>query len=698
MKSSRAGYPLYLLAFAAACSGGESTSPDVVDCSGSPPSVVIEGPSALEPEATTVELTVRFDVDVVGVALDETIVAAGATLAALSGAGPTYTVTAAGLEVGRPFTVEVLANDSGTQIHRADCEADVLVDGARFDSEGPVERWRHQGPITRGPPSPRADPPYFVEQTSTVGIDALGLDAGRAMIVDFDGDGREDIVTLPVASVPLAPRFVRNVSDVGRVRFEDATESSGMQSAAMALLVFGDVDNDGDADAFAGLSFRAADGQGGVWLNDGTGRFTHQGLAGTDGPSVGRGFFNEAAAGAFADFDGDGLLDLYVGHWYAGSSQGSIAPTDDVLYKGLGGGQFSKATLPPQTNPLSIESDPGLAGVGRAAYGIAVGDYDDDGDLDIFVNNYGAGRPALDSPPRYWDHNLLWRNDGNLTFVDVSTTVSVGATTRGIGGVQEEPVLIFEGRRWPAPIGGNGFGCQFADFDNDGDLDLIIGTIAHPDYTQSDRTMLHVNQGPPGYAFTEESFERGLEYYEDELHPVMVDVDNDGRLDLAMSRLRGGSKWRLYFQQDDAVFALQEVEPTGVDISRPGPTLWFDADDDGDLDFFMPQGGGRWFENRVGAGRNFLKVSLVGDQPRDATGAKVSLETSAGRQQRFLSSGEGHYNTQQSRVLHFGLGADSGAADVRIRWPNGETTELGDVRANQHLRVVQSGDVEIVSE
>jgi hypothetical protein len=235
------------------------------------------------------------------------------------------------------------------------------------------------------------------------------------------------------------------------------------------------------------------------------------------------------------------------------------------------------------------------------------------------------------------------------------------------------------------------------DFDNDTDLDLIVGTIAHPDYRQSDRTLLHVNQGPPDYTFTEESQQRGLDYYEDELHPMMIDVDNDGRLDLAMSRLRGGSKWRLYFQTEDHRFAMQAVADTGVDITRPGPTLWIDADDDGDLDFFMAKGRGRWFENQVGQDRSFLKVSLRGRAGADVTGAKVLLESSSGTQQRFLSSGEGHYNTQQSRVLHFGLGGDSGAENVRVRWPGGEVTRIGDVSANVHIRVAQGGGVELLS-
>jgi hypothetical protein len=247
------------------------------------------------------------------------------------------------------------------------------------------------------------------------------------------------------------------------------------------------------------------------------------------------------------------------------------------------------------------------------------------------------------------------------------------------------------GVTYPSPIGGNGFGCTFDDFDNDGDLDLISATIAHPDYPQSDRTLLFVNQGG-GESYTEESLERGLEYAEDELHPAFVDVDQDGLAELVMSRLRN-TQLEMYLQSADHTFARQPYETTGVDISRPGPTLWTDLDGDGDLDFFMPKGAGRVFENRAGDGKSWLKIQLEAFAPRDATGARVTMQTSAGTQLAEVVGGQGHYNTQPSRWLHFGLGGDSGARDVTIRWPDGETQVLGNVKANQALIVVQGGEI-----
>lgn len=580
------------------------------------------------------------------------------------------------------------------------------VDDGVVELSGP---WSHDGAVVPGSPTPPTAP-YFreVPREDSGLLDVLA--DGRVMVVDLDGDGWDDLVTIPVSSEPLVPTVARNLGGAGTpFRFADFTEASGLEGAPMALGVFGDVDDDGDQDLFAGQSGRSR-GEPGIWLNDGGGRFTPVADPGLASTTIEPGaVYEEQAGGTFGDFDGDGHLDLYVGHWRVGALDGAgnlqtarAYGEPDQLYLGDGEGGFVRQTLPSQTNPMTVAQDPALEGTARPTYGVCAGDFDGDGDLDVFANNYGPGRPALGSPPRYWEHNLLWRNDsagpGAATFVDVGTEAGVDATLRGIGGVQDETgnPVVMGGTTFPPPIGGNGFGCQFADFDNDGDLDLIIGTIAHPDYPQSDRTMLHVNQGDG--TFTEESAQRGLQYAEDELHPVLVDVDQDGRLDLAMSRLRGGTKWELYLQAAGGTFDMQTYARSGVDIERPSATVWTDLDHDGDLDFFMSKGnGGRLFENLVGQANGHLTLELVARCPRDATGARVTATTSAGTQSREVTSGGGHYNNQHGRRVVFGLGGDSGARDVTIRWPGGSVTRLGDVTAGYTLRVVQGGDVEVLA-
>ncbi|TNF27325.1 MAG: CRTAC1 family protein [Deltaproteobacteria bacterium] len=586
---------------------------------------------------------------------------------------------------------------------------DTLVeeDTTPVDTTPPLEPWQHEGPITRAAPT-HPTPPYFTEVTAEVGLEGFYRPDGRAMVVDFDGDGRDDLALLPVSAEDGERRFptfarAAGPNADGVPQFVDVTAESGMNETEAIAMVFGDIDNDGDQDAFTGIGFRAPGGRTGAWLNDGTGHFVVADNVGilpsTLGSYEGETVYKEQNALGLADLDRDGFLDVYIGTWYSGAASvgGGFLPPDDELYKGDGAGNWTFVKLPDQTDPKTLQMNPSWGNVSRAAYGLAMADFDDDGDVDIFVNNYGAGRPALGSPPSYFEQNFLWRNDGRMVFVDVAPETGVNATVRGIGGVQEESPVVYEGETYPGPIGGNGFGCQWGDLDNDGDLDLAVGTIAHPDYPQADRTLLHYNQGPDAATrFTEESAERGLEYNEDELHPALVDVDNDGRLDFAMSRLRGGSKWELYFQGSRKSFEKATWEESGVDIEEPGPSLWFDYDGDGDLDFFMPKDGGRLFRNNNGQANHRLVLELVATAPRDATGARVTLTTLAGVQVREVTSGHGHYNTQFTRKLYFGLGGDSGAADVTIRWPDGEVQVLGDVKADLHLRVTQGGTVEML--
>jgi len=575
----------------------------------------------------------------------------------------------------------------------------------------PPAAWQHVGAITtRAVPAPSA--PWFVDRSSAL-PEGVTLPETRAMVVDLDGDGRDDLVALGTATTAPAKNTPKLLRNLGGWRFEDITQGSGLADEEMVLLVFGDVDNDGDQDAFAGTSFRSPTGRHGLWLNDGAAHFTY---AGSDGLNLGKlsaTVYKEMAAATLGDFDRDGVLDLYLGTYRSGAVNGDqYLPPGNELYRGDGLAHWAEYELPEQHNPVTSEVEPDEVGTLRATYGVCPADYDDDGDLDVFVNNYGAGRPELGDPPHFWEWNFLWRNDSGMTFTDVAVASGVHATLRGIGGVEEETAVVYQGKTYPRPVGGNGFGCDWGDVDNDGDLDLVVGSIAHPDYPQTDRLPLHMNPGgAPGAArvFTEESAAHGLLYNEDELIPAFVDVNQDGRLDLAVSRLRRPAapepprdpwdgNFLFYFQKENGTFAPQSLADTGIDLARPGPSVWLDADGDGDLDLFMARAGGRLWENTAATGRHLVIVleGAAGRSPRDATGARVTLETSVGKQVRTVVSGNGHYNHQSTRALHFGLGGDSGARAVTIRWPDGEEQSLGDVKADVRLHVVQGGEVSLV--
>lgn len=577
------------------------------------------------------------------------------------------------------------------------------------------------GDDTGAPPADCDDPlpahtgPWFTEMTDTLGLPAGATHGmGRVTTVDLDGDLRDDLVAVPAhdGAHGLDDAYARRVwMAVGDGTFRDATATSGLVGTRLGVMVFGDVDNDGDQDAWGGTIQGVGVEDAGIYLNDGAGTFTFAGPNGVEPEQLDCGSYTCTEAqitGTFADLDRDGVLDLYTGGWFwsdgVTSSRYSPPPRDKV-YRGLGDGTFDDRTrrLGDQTHPNSGASD----SFGRAAMGVAPGDWDNDGDTDIFVGNYGAGRPwgpyteALCEPPQYWDQDLLWRNDGDWAIEDVADELGIAATMRGPGDIQEEPELVIgeecpeEVRgAYPSPIGGNSFTPQWADFDNDGDLDLIQGSIAHPDYLQSDRTLLFVNQGPPDHGFTEESLERGLTWREDEKHPSWVDIDQDGRLDLVITGFRDDAVNYLdvYRQLPDHTFEKLALDVTGIDDHHQESIAWLDIDADGDLDLWIAEDDGEataW-RNEVGDSNHFLVLRLVADAPRDATGARVTVTTADGTQLREVTSGHGHYNPQATRAVHVGLGA-AACATVTVTWPDGEVQELGELAADEVLLLEQGG-------
>ena len=151
--------------------------------------------------------------------------------------------------------------------------------------------------------------------------------------------------------------------------------------------------------------------------------FTH-----TDGES-GKRLFNEqyGSGGGFFDYDNDGYLDIYlINARPQGEQTGSALPTN-ILYHNNGDGAFTDVTR--------------VAGVGDTSYGVGAttGDYDNDGDVDLYLTNFG--------------HNVLYRNNADGTFTNVAASAQVADT-------------------------GWGTSCAFADFDNDGFLELYVTNYA----------------------------------------------------------------------------------------------------------------------------------------------------------------------------------------------------------------------------
>ncbi|MBL9101296.1 MAG: CRTAC1 family protein [Myxococcales bacterium] len=523
-------------------------------------------------------------------------------------------------------------------------------------------------------------------------------DHSRLAFVDLDGDGFDDIVAHslfpnPQAGVPFEHLAYRNNGDG---TFTHISDDTGLRDVQAGFFAFGDVDNDGDQDCFAGLDIELDGQHNRLLLNDGTGRFDELADAAVDR-------VNLAGNAVFADFNGDARLDLFVGN---GQTSYAVA---DQLFFGYGNGEFQDVT--------SVYMPGGKA---QPSNGSVACDYDDDGDLDVFVSTYGVST--------YDGLNHLWENDGSGKFTEVGVARGFASLATGnywlaSTGMGQDPEPDVGPGEY---VGSNGFGIQCEDASGDGLPDVFLTAISHPvdaDYSRkwSDPTQLLINGGPAaGYTFTNEYLARGLPFNEGDVDGAMVDFDNDGRLDLSVSRDR---KYEPAYPEVDqqSWFGLMHQNPDGS-FTSVGPVsgindsnaeflrmkaaqnhAWSDIDHDGDLDLLVggrDTGGGRpnfLLRNEVGQDNAWLAFNLVGDGDkvnRDAIGARVTLVFADWKISREVKSGRGSYNSLDTRTLHFGLGDLGCDFTVEVRWPDGTTQSLtpADVGVNRYVTLTYPGE------
>jgi hypothetical protein len=431
---------------------------------------------------------------------------------------------------------------------------------------------------------------------------------------------------------------------------------------------------------------------------------------------------------AVGDYDNDGWDDIYV-----------TGVNRNILYHNNGNGTFSDVTARAAVAGTS-------GGKKQLSVSAAWLDYDNDGYLDLFVTNYldwtaenskvcGAPGKRLSCPPSLYggEASILYHNNGDGTFTDVSTATGIGAQI------------------------GKGMGVAIADYDGDGWMDIFVAN-------DNERNFLFRNRS--GKGFDEVGIESLVAYTEDGVPVSSMGVDfrdwnNDGRPSLFVTAL-GGETFPLYRNEGNGLFSI-DTYPAGTGFATFRMSGWgagiVDFDNDGYKDLFSanshvsanadidPQqhylqanavfknlGNGTFTDVSAQAGaamqahaahrgcafgdlnndgKTDVVVSTIGSPAellyntstdknhwiliqtvgvksnRDGIGTRIKVTGESGQVQYNHVTTAGSYASSSDKRVHFGLGADTSIKEIELLWPSGTVQTLRDVKADQVLKIVE---------
>lgn len=496
--------------------------------------------------------------------------------------------------------------------------------------------------------------PRLVNVAQDLGVARFNC-SGSVIIDDLTGDGELDILTSTWEPHGELKLFTRGADG----RYIDRSAGMGLDGIFGGLnVVPADYDNDGDLDFVVPR---------GAWLseygrhpnslvrNNGDGTFTDV----TFDAGLGEVYYPTQTA-AWADYDGDGDLDLFIGN-----EEMKDSPAPAQLFQNQGDGTFKNVAA--------------LAGVlnNRFTKSVCWGDYDNDGDPDLFISNFHQ-------------ENRLYRNQGDGTFVDVAPDAGVTRPLRS-------------------------FPSWFFDYDNDGNLDLFVSTydgrtaqIARRYLglqPTSEPACLYRGDGKGG--FTNVAAEAGLTIPMLPMGSNFGDFDGDGFLDMYLGT--GDPEYaslmpNLLLMNDRGRRFVDVTMAAGVGLLQKGHGVAFaDLDGDGDLDLFEQMGGAyigdrfrdALFEN-PGFGNRHVTVHCIGTRSnRSAIGARIRVEVDGPEGHRSIyrcvNTG-GTFGANPLRQM-IGVGKAERILTVEVHWPtSGITQRIENVPLDVMVRFTEGTD------
>jgi hypothetical protein len=471
--------------------------------------------------------------------------------------------------------------------------------------------------------------------------------------VDYNQDGLLEItfpnhVNSPLSEFQLASPSV--FQDVG-FPIGIAQPNSGGYQPDKHGVAWGACTNSGYLDLYQALGTQESDL---LFVNNGDNTFTQAAAQhGISDADRGRG-------ASWVDYNNDGLLDIYVTNAF-------VAGSHDRLYQNVGNCQF-----------VDVSATAGDLATRFHRLGPAWADYNNDGWMDVFA----ASGSKLSTDTQGLDANShLYRNNHDGTFTDV--TVAAGLKVESAGGM------------------------AWGDYNNDGCIDLFVADVPVGSGTTVNRLYRNNCNG----TFTEVAAQAGVATSLNSQDAVWGDFNNDGYLDLyvvnAGDGTTGGQPNFLYLNNGDGTFrevAASAGQAQGaLDVS--GSVASGDLFNDGHLDLFVNKGLGtdsavsgapHQVLQNLGSGdpNTWLELWLTGTQSNYlGIGARVEVITDTGLTLYRQQTGGVHQFSQDSLVLHFGLGPSQSVKHVIITWPSGITQTLDDVAVTQILRVVETSNV-----